>query len=260
LAGKNAHALPPEVGSATKQTLMKYRFQPKDGADQYGQSLPLVLSDLPDPGAANNIFILDALSITPRKVDGRIYFSKGKLAGKVVDYLTGKPIFGAAVTADPGGFSAPTKADGSFLIDPPDPVSSGIPPGAYSVGVQKSGYYPGRTGGEVAGKDATTDIGTIALFPVPANTGGFRRGYVNGDGVLDISDGIALLAFLFQGATVVTCLDAADVNDDGTLDLSDAISIFGYLFMGAAAPHRPFVLCGPDPTEDSLDCSSSPGC
>jgi hypothetical protein len=235
---------------------MRYSFQPKDGADQYGESLSLALSDSSNPDAVNNVFISNSASYVPRKIDGRIYFSTGFLIGKVIDYQTGNPISGASATASPGEYAASTRSDGTFTIGGTD----GVPPGAYSVSIQKNGYYPARVLGSVAGKGSTTDLGAAALFQVPPSQGGFQRGRLNGDSAMDISDGIVLLSYLFQGSGSLSCLEAADSNDDGTLDLSDAISIFGYLFTSGNPLPAPFFSCGPDPTPDSLGCQSFPGC
>ena len=59
----------------------------------------------------------------------------------------------------------------------------------------------------------------------------FLRGDPNASGRVDISDGIFVLNYLFQGAETPTCLDAADANDSGRVDISDAITLFGFLFL-----------------------------
>ncbi len=83
----------------------------------------------------------------------------------------------------------------------------------------------------------------------------FRRGDINVDGAVDVSDAIGLLAGLFRGVALPPCDDAADANDSGDLDLSDAIFVLGYLFRGAARPPHPGPnLCGRDPTPDELSC------
>ena len=83
----------------------------------------------------------------------------------------------------------------------------------------------------------------------------FRRGDTNGDERLDLSDGIALLAYLFLGQRAPVCADAADSEDSGDLNISDAIRVLSYLFTSAAPPpaHRPDA-CGADPTADPLEC------
>lgn len=88
----------------------------------------------------------------------------------------------------------------------------------------------------------------------------FRRGDVNNDGGFDVSDVVYALAALFiPGSPPATCKDAADVNDDGLIDVSDAVYALAALFVPGAAPAPTpgSTQCGPDPTADLLDCSSS---
>ena len=86
----------------------------------------------------------------------------------------------------------------------------------------------------------------------------FRRGDVNSDTLVDISDAIGTLSYLFQGIPMV-CLDAIDTNDDGTIDISDAISTLSYIFGGGTPPAAPGPSnCGVDPDNgnpDNLDCT-----
>ena len=84
--------------------------------------------------------------------------------------------------------------------------------------------------------------------------GQFKRGDANGDNLVDISDAIVILNYLFRGSTTIGCQDAADFDDDGSLLITDAISLLDYLFKGEAAPPAPFPESGTDPTEDSLNC------
>ena len=63
-----------------------------------------------------------------------------------------------------------------------------------------------------------------------------------------------ILRFLFLGDEAPDCLDAADINDDGVLTISDPIALLGHLFLGDDPPAPPFEESGVDPTEDALDC------
>jgi hypothetical protein len=84
----------------------------------------------------------------------------------------------------------------------------------------------------------------------------FRRGDSNHDAAVDISDGIHLLAHLFQGGAPPPCRSAADADDNGVLEITDAVYLFGYLFRGGSAPPAPGPAhCGEDETpDDRLDC------
>lgn len=88
----------------------------------------------------------------------------------------------------------------------------------------------------------------------------FRRGDVDADGKLNVTDPVALLSWLFRGGSEPPCLDGADANDDGVIDLSDTLGLLGYLFLGSLPPTIPFRECGVDPTEDDLPCEDAPGC
>jgi hypothetical protein len=82
----------------------------------------------------------------------------------------------------------------------------------------------------------------------------FRRGDVNTDGAVNISDPVALLFHLFQAASI-DCDDAADFNDDGRLNISDAIYGLNFLFGSGPPPPEPFESIGEDPTPDDLGCA-----
>jgi hypothetical protein len=90
--------------------------------------------------------------------------------------------------------------------------------------------------------------------------GTFIRGDANGDGILDISDAIGVLSFLFTGGATPPCPKAADANDDGTVDISDGVRILGFLFLGMEALPGPVRVCGADLTEDLLSCVDFPPC
>jgi PKD repeat protein len=86
------------------------------------------------------------------------------------------------------------------------------------------------------------------------------RGDVNKSGLVDISDAINLLDFLFLGGFPLLCHDLADVDDNGQADVTDVISTLVFLFLGGNPPAFPYPGIGPDATEDSLpgtliDCS-----
>ncbi len=86
----------------------------------------------------------------------------------------------------------------------------------------------------------------------------FKRGDANRDGGVDISDGIKILTFLFQGDQDFGCPDADDADDSGEVDVSDAISLLVFLFLGSGAPPADpgRLSCGIDPTRDDRleDC------
>jgi len=93
------------------------------------------------------------------------------------------------------------------------------------------------------------------VFP----TGDFVRGDSNDDAVINISDAISIVDFLFLGSGPLSCADSGDANDDGRINLSDAISLVSWLFIGGPALPEPFA-CGPDPTPDNVGCARASAC
>ena len=92
-------------------------------------------------------------------------------------------------------------------------------------------------------------------------TRGFRRGDMNGDGVVfPITDVIYLLAYAFTGGDAPQCLDAADADDDGYLIVFvDVVYLLNFGFNGGPPPPWPFSSCGSEPLgEDDLDCAELP--
>jgi hypothetical protein len=83
----------------------------------------------------------------------------------------------------------------------------------------------------------------------------FRRGDVDANGSLEITDAVAILSFLFQGGGTPPCLEAGDIDNNGETDITDAVNDLGYLFLGAPPPEAPGPLaCGPDPAPPFLGC------
>ena len=89
----------------------------------------------------------------------------------------------------------------------------------------------------------------------------FKRGDTDGNGALQLTDGIRILNTLFMGAAMPACLDAADTDDNGVVQLTDGIVIFQFLFVGGTVPADPGPFaCGGDPTDDGIDCETYDGC
>jgi hypothetical protein len=103
-------------------------------------------------------------------------------------------------------------------------------------------------------------IALLAASPLLAQDSPvFLRGDTNSDGIVDISDAVATLGFLFQGSGGVLCLAAADINDDGAVDVSDPIVLLDYLFRGGNVIPPPYPACAPDPDPEpeGLGCALS---
>ena len=86
----------------------------------------------------------------------------------------------------------------------------------------------------------------------------FHRGDATADGNFDLSDGVFILQFLFNGGDDPPCKSAADADDNGVLQISDPVYLFSWLFLGGPQPPPPFFECGVDPTPDTLGCLDFP--
>ena len=98
--------------------------------------------------------------------------------------------------------------------------------------------------------------GRVEFGDNPVND--FIRGDSNDDGVLNVSDAVFTLSFLFIGDEQPECLAANDTNDDGAVNITDVIRTLNFLFLGGTnAPPAPFPDPGADPTPD-LGCREPP--
>ena len=104
--------------------------------------------------------------------------------------------------------------------------------------------------------DRTMVVYTLRIIASPAEEPSepFRRGDANDDGVVDISDAVHVLSWLFSGGEAPGCAGAADTNGDLAHDLSDGVSLLNHLFQGAPAPPPP----GPDAC--GAGPAGGPGC
>ena len=84
----------------------------------------------------------------------------------------------------------------------------------------------------------------------------FIRGDCNGDGKVDISDGVFNLNFLFGGDERSDCAEACNTNGDAKNDISDPVSLFNFLFAAGPGPGVPFPECGEGPREE-IPCVES---
>lgn len=109
-----------------------------------------------------------------------------------------------------------------------------------------------------------SDCAEAAVCAVAAGTR-LVRGDANGDGSINLTDGVIPLLYLFSGGSAPACMDAADTNDTGAIEITDAIIVFAWLFTGGDAPAPPGPTspgypagdCGEDLSEDALGCEQS---
>lgn len=87
----------------------------------------------------------------------------------------------------------------------------------------------------------------------------FRRGDANSSGTVDVTDGVFINGWLFNGGNEPPCLNQADVNHDGAITVTDSSYLFNWLFLGGPQPPAP----GPHATNCSttspfVGCAQSP--
>jgi hypothetical protein len=100
---------------------------------------------------------------------------------------------------------------------------------------------------------------TFQLVRAPSEHPLFQRGDTNSDGVVNLSDAIFLLHYLFLGGPEPSCRATGDTDDIGVLDVSSALRILVHLFGGLDPPRPPFLSCGVD-ADLYLSCESYPPC
>ncbi len=84
--------------------------------------------------------------------------------------------------------------------------------------------------------DRQTNVSADNHVTLYEGGGGLARGDTNGDGVVDISDAIRILNYLYRGGSAPNPLWTGDANSDGVVDLTDAIYILNYLYRGGTPP------------------------
>ena len=89
----------------------------------------------------------------------------------------------------------------------------------------------------------------------------FIRGDGNADGLVDLSDAVYILSYLFLGNDEPTCPASADANASDALDVSDATFILNFRFVDGTAPAPPFPGCGTNLEHlGELECESFAPC
>ena len=94
---------------------------------------------------------------------------------------------------------------------------------------------------------------------VRRRTSTFRRGDIDNNGRVDITDAIGTANFVVGAAASAGtfCEDALDADDSGSILLTDALFAFNFLFLSGPAPPPPLNDCALDPTPDALGCDAS---
>ena len=102
------------------------------------------------------------------------------------------------------------------------------------------------------------DLSTLNSIP-NSNIGyhfKLRRGDVDQDGDVTISDAQAIVSYLFGHGDTPACQKSSDANDNGATTVTDAVEILFYLFRSGDTLPSPFAQCGSDGTDDQLSCET----
>jgi hypothetical protein len=62
-------------------------------------------------------------------------------------------------------------------------------------------------------------------------------GDASGDGTVNISDAVYLIAYIFSGGNPPDPLLSGDANGNGTVNISDAVYLIAYIFSGGTPPN-----------------------
>lgn len=181
-------------------------------------------------------------------VQANVFFTNGEaVIGVLIDSL---PPFGEPILEPVGIPLAIAEITGSVLAGIPaqtiafDYVDGlGQPPTNNTFVVATNSIVPSSMTGGIL-----TINETVSTVPT------FIRGDSFLNNIIDISDIIHCLIYIFVDGDAPFCMDAADANDDGNVDVADAIYTTGYLFLGGPMPPAPFTTAGEDPTPDALGC------
>ena len=118
-----------------------------------------------------------------------------------------------------------------------------------AIGAITPPHSPGVVDVQVAQGVESVAAAAAFRYQVP-----FVRGDTNQDGLLNITDGVFILNYLFVPMTDTSCPDALDINDDNQIGTTDALMLLNYLFLGGPPPLPPFPDPGLDPTPDGPGC------
>jgi len=146
--------------------------------------------------------------------------------------------------------SDPNDVDSFITLSIRDDLSARVEIGDEAhVGLAVTGGGLGMA--KVSFREVSSPPFDVGGEPVPV----FKRGDVDGNGAIELTDVIRALTFQFVGGVAIDCQDTADVDDDGQITLTDAIRSLNYQFAGiaGAVPESPGPLaCGPDVNDDAL--------
>ena len=95
---------------------------------------------------------------------------------------------------------------------------------------------------EVRAKDAQNQYSSFSPLMVAhvdySTQCPWQVGDANNDGIVDISDAVYFISYIFSGGLAPTpnAIGSGDADCSGVVDISDAVYLISYIFSGGAAP------------------------
>ena len=89
---------------------------------------------------------------------------------------------------------------------------------------------------------STTPYTGVLTYDADVILGGepqYICGDANADGIVNISDAVYLVTYIFSGGPAPVPLLSGDANCDGVVNISDAVYLISYIFGGGPAPCDP---------------------
>jgi hypothetical protein len=100
-------------------------------------------------------------------------------------------------------------------------------------------------------------VSVFILMAFPSAGAAYLHADANGDFVVDISDVVFVLSYVFSGGAAPSPLAAGDLNCDSAVDIGDAVYLIAFIFSGGPAP------CATSPSSGELagvgDCKPAGG-
>lgn len=215
-----------------------------------------------DPGADDDAYILE-IPVNPGEYAINLYFNEGCCPNRHMTI----DVQGQTVAEDISGWDFDPAAD--ILAVPPVAAAPGhlgqlaiegvdAPEGLITISLVPcvDCFEP-----IAANIDLNTILNAVEIIGTSPPGPLFKRGDVNGDGMVDVSDPVSNLQYQFLGTFTPGCLDAADFDDNGKVEITDPVSSLSHQFLGNPPPPEPGKdVCGLDPTEDDVSCDESHTC
>jgi hypothetical protein len=178
-------------------------------------------------GSADTCYFgIDLSSTPPQLIVPDSIFALG-------DHISGFPVSAADADNDPVSTAMNAFWFAQDSLHPPvnSPLYSGGNPGSFSWLATAS-----DAGTWIASFSATDVCGKADTARVRILVGMTSCGDCTNDSLMDVSDVVYLINYLFKGGTAPDPVCRGDVNCSGDVDIGDVILLINYLYKGGTAP------------------------